>query len=169
MDKHTVSRVRKLVGASDAYRRAASRAIGVSVIELQALSDLSYFGSMTPSSLAARLGLASPSMTALVDRLEQAGFVERIRNPRDRRSVLVVLTEVGSTSYKSIHEYYVDAISICVEGVAPESIDEVERFLDRVTEALRARTDEWSNSQALLDNSTMRVERRDRSIPGTSA
>ncbi len=45
--------------------------------------------------LAAQEGVAQPSMTALVTRLEQAGLVDRRSDPSDGRAVLVGLTPAG--------------------------------------------------------------------------
>ncbi len=45
--------------------------------------------------LASSLSLSSGAMTNRIDRLEEAGFVARERDPEDRRSVVVVLTQEG--------------------------------------------------------------------------
>jgi DNA-binding MarR family transcriptional regulator len=45
--------------------------------------------------LASWAELSSGAMTNRIDRLEQAGFVRRVRDPGDRRGVLVELTEGG--------------------------------------------------------------------------
>ncbi len=50
-------------------------------------------GPLTPGQLGVRLAMPSGSMTALIDRLEYRGFVERKDNPRDRRSHLIHLTD----------------------------------------------------------------------------
>lgn len=39
--------------------------------------------------------VSSGTMTNRIDQLEKAGFVERIINPQDRRSVLITLTDKG--------------------------------------------------------------------------
>jgi len=52
-------------------------------------------GRATPSELAERLSLSTGAMTNRLDRLEQAGMVVRERDPQDRRSVLVHMTDKG--------------------------------------------------------------------------
>lgn len=42
-----------------------------------------------PASLPSTVGLSSGSVTALLDRLQRAGYVERFDDPNDRRRVLV--------------------------------------------------------------------------------
>lgn len=44
---------------------------------------------LTPGEIAHALGVSTAATTALIDRLEAAGFVRRERHPTDRRSVIV--------------------------------------------------------------------------------
>jgi len=48
---------------------------------------------MTAGRLGAALGLNSAGTTALVDRLERAGHVRRVRGERDRRKVVIEVSE----------------------------------------------------------------------------
>jgi len=58
------------------------------------LIDLLWnLGEMTQQQLADQLQKDKNSVTQLVDALERKGFVERRRNPEDRRSNTLVLTE----------------------------------------------------------------------------
>lgn len=50
---------------------------------------------MSPSQLHRQLMIASGSMTARLDRLEQSGLVAREPDPHDRRGLLVALTPAG--------------------------------------------------------------------------
>ena len=55
---------------------------------LVAVMDASRGGQiMTPGRLGEELNLTSPSVTALVDRLERQGHLRRVRDQRDRRRV----------------------------------------------------------------------------------
>ncbi|GCB50032.1 MarR family winged helix-turn-helix transcriptional regulator [Streptomyces sp. NL15-2K] len=61
---------------------------------LIALMDASRAGEeMTAGRLGAVLGLNSAGTTALVDRLERAGHVRRVRGERDRRKVVIEVSE----------------------------------------------------------------------------
>ncbi len=50
---------------------------------------------LTPSEIADRVLVASATMTATLDLHEQRGWVRRVPNPADRRSVLVEITDEG--------------------------------------------------------------------------
>jgi DNA-binding transcriptional ArsR family regulator len=68
---------------------AAADRIGVNATDLNCMNILSFSGQMTAGELAKATGLTTASITGVVDRLEQAGFVRRERDPQDRRRVVV--------------------------------------------------------------------------------
>jgi DNA-binding MarR family transcriptional regulator len=49
----------------------------------------------SPGELAGHLDLSSGAMTNRIDRLEKAGYVQRLPDPEDRRGVKVQLTQAG--------------------------------------------------------------------------
>lgn len=59
--------------------------------DIQFLNMLDLLGPLTPGLLAECSGLSSGGVTVVLDRLERAGYVCRLKNPADRRSVLVSL------------------------------------------------------------------------------
>jgi DNA-binding MarR family transcriptional regulator len=77
--------VMQLLGAASAER------IGINVTDLNCLNILALTGSMTAGELARETGLTTASITGVIDRLEEAGFVRRERDPGDRRRVIVRL------------------------------------------------------------------------------
>ena len=76
------------------YTAAVARRMGLGLSEIAALEHLQG-GELTPTELGRRLYMSSGAVTALVDRLERAGYVERRPNPRDRRSSVVRVTRAG--------------------------------------------------------------------------
>lgn len=84
------------------FQDAVARTGGLNSTDLQAVSLLMSHGPATPGELAERTGLsAGGAITAVIDRLEKAGYVSRQRDQADRRRVIVtadvdkVLQEVG--------------------------------------------------------------------------
>jgi|SRR5579859_206383 len=71
--------------------QAAADRIGINATDLNCLNILSFGGRMTAGELARATGLTTASITGVVDRLEEAGFVSRERDPHDRRRVVVTL------------------------------------------------------------------------------
>ena len=79
--------------AATRYAAALAKRMGIETSELAALEHLHGAGPMTPGQLGRRLAMSPGAVTALVDRLERRGHVERTPNPEDRRSALLRITE----------------------------------------------------------------------------
>ena len=94
--------LRKTGSLMQVMSQAAADKIGINATDLNCLNILSFSGSQTAGELARATGLTTASITGVVDRLEAAGFVSRVRDPADRRRVVVsitlekALTEVAS-------------------------------------------------------------------------
>src|SRR6516164_8915933 len=71
---------------------AAADKIGINATDLNCLNILSFSGHMTAGELARATGLTTASITGVIDRLEEAGYVSRERDPHDRRRVVVTLS-----------------------------------------------------------------------------
>src|SRR5947209_11665341 len=71
--------------------QVAAERIGVNVTDLNCLNIVALTGPMTAGDLARQTGLTTASITGVLDRLEEGGFVRRERDPKDRRRVIVNL------------------------------------------------------------------------------
>lgn len=71
--------------------QAAADRIGLNATDLNCLNILSFSGELTAGELARETGLTTASITGVADRLEEAGYVRRERDPRDRRRVVIRL------------------------------------------------------------------------------
>src|SRR6478736_519429 len=69
--------------------------LGISMSQLHVMHLLDRHGELAMSRLADMLDVSLSAATGLVDRVEERGFVERIRVPEDRRIVLVRITPAG--------------------------------------------------------------------------
>jgi DNA-binding transcriptional ArsR family regulator len=89
--------IMQLLGQMSAER------IGINVTDLNCLNIVALAGPMTAGELARATGLTTASITGVLDRLEDGGFVRRERDPKDRRRVIVTLNpgpglrEIGPT------------------------------------------------------------------------
>jgi len=94
--------MREFMARAVLFQDAVARVGGINSTDMQAVSLLMSEGPATPGELAERTGLtAGGAITAVVDRLERAGYVTRERDVDDRRRVIVtaqvdtVLNKVG--------------------------------------------------------------------------
>jgi DNA-binding MarR family transcriptional regulator len=95
---HVLSRVSRLARHLDIARRSAFAAHGLESWEFDVLSALRRAGppfQLTPGALLRTNLVTSGTMTNRIDRLAESGLVFRGPDPRDRRGVLVTLSERG--------------------------------------------------------------------------
>jgi len=90
LDSPLVLACRALGQAMDQFDEAACGVLGLGRSDLRALNLLEH-GPLGASVLAARLGLTRPAVTALIDRLAEAGYVARVAVAGDRRATAVEL------------------------------------------------------------------------------
>jgi DNA-binding MarR family transcriptional regulator len=67
----------------------------VTIGQLHVLITLSEQGAMTMGQLAQRLGMSLSAASSFIDRLEDKGYVARLRDDQDRRIVMVDVSERG--------------------------------------------------------------------------
>ncbi|MDP9183315.1 MAG: MarR family transcriptional regulator [Actinomycetota bacterium] len=72
----------------------------LSLGQLAALGTIERHGAMTPGELAAHERVQPPSMTRIVNALEESGYVTRVPHPTDGRQVVVSLTAAGTRLLK---------------------------------------------------------------------
>jgi DNA-binding MarR family transcriptional regulator len=78
------------------FRNAMNEWAGLNATDMECLRLLFLKGVSTPSELARQTGLTSGATTAMLDRLEKAGLIERHPNPDDRRGTLISPAESAS-------------------------------------------------------------------------
>jgi DNA-binding transcriptional ArsR family regulator len=90
--------VRRTSSLMQLVSQAAADQIGINATDLNCLNILSFSGHMTAGELARATGLTTASITGVADRLEEAGFVRRERDARDRRRVVIRLVRERALS-----------------------------------------------------------------------
>ena len=87
---------------------SATSLLGINRTDGRCLDIIDQHGTLTAGRLAQESGLTTGAVTAVVDRLEKAGFVRRVRDPGDRRKVMIELTdltrEVSALIYGNVTE-----------------------------------------------------------------
>src|SRR6266540_2243925 len=87
-----IDEVRRSQNATDRFDHAVADAIGLNRTDMRCLDVIDREGPVTAGRLAEETGLTTGAITTVLDRLERAGHARRVRDPGDRRRVLVELT-----------------------------------------------------------------------------
>jgi DNA-binding MarR family transcriptional regulator len=97
--------VRTEVGRLAYHLRTPATRSGITPTRLAALSALNrYPNGVRQGDLAELMNMSAPSMTRLVEIMEEAGWVERRRDPADQRCLLLVLSPVGRKTIETVRD-----------------------------------------------------------------
>jgi DNA-binding MarR family transcriptional regulator len=91
--------------------------LGISMTQLHVLNLLNRHGEMAMSRLAEMLDVSMSAATGLVDRVEEHGYVERIRVPSDRRIVLARITVNGRQLLDDIDSVQTEILDRILDGL----------------------------------------------------
>jgi DNA-binding MarR family transcriptional regulator len=117
------------------HAAATAKRMGLEASELAALEHLQAGGAINQKRLGERLSMSPGAITAMIDRLQRRGYVERIPNPEDRRSALVNITKAGlEESLRHLWPYIEDMKGV-EAGFSEEERAVVARFLRAATQA----------------------------------
>lgn len=114
---------------------------GVSMAQLHILFTLERNGEMTMSRLADVLDVSLSSATGLIDRIEDRGFVERIRIPEDRRIVVIRVTPTGRQMLQEVDALSDDLLRAVLERLDPAQLPGVAAAVSALRASLASTLD----------------------------
>ena len=129
--------------ATDVVDDLVCQLLGVNRTDARCLDILDEHGRMSAGDLAQKSGLTSGAITAVIDRLERAGYARRVPDPSDRRRVLVEPTE---KAYEASMELMVAPMGELTKPMAARYTDEQLRLITEFTRQgreIQERHAEW--------------------------
>ena len=147
----TESRINQ--NAADAMDAAVAEWLGVNRTDVICLDILARLGTVPAGRLAEESRLTTGAVTAVLDRLERAGYVRRLADPSDRRRVLVETSErfreLAEHAWGPVATELLDAGS----RFTKEQLDGIRQFLRLGAELSYRRAEELSEEAAISRNS----------------
>ena len=127
-------------------RRAAG--LGVTRAQWKVLFRLTRQPGLRQVELADMLEVEPITLSRIVDRLEEAGLVERAPDPSDRRAWRLHVTRTAQPLVESLSAVGADLVAEAFAGIEPNDIESTRRVLERVREnvALTAAMKKAANS-----------------------
>lgn len=93
---------RRIAARVDSHSRATARGAGLTIPQLLCLKALGEDAETTAVALARRLDLTPATVTGILDRLEDAGLLVRVRRDDDRRKLRLDLSEAGRAKLSAL-------------------------------------------------------------------
>jgi DNA-binding MarR family transcriptional regulator len=140
--------VRSAQSATDMLDEAFAGFVGINRTDARCLDLVDQHGRMTAGDLAREAGLTTGAVTAVVDRLEVTGLMQRGSDPMDRRKVVLELTPEAKKLVDQIYGPVAEAAQPYLDSLSDQQIlsliglfETSRRINLEHAEAVRARTD----------------------------
>jgi DNA-binding MarR family transcriptional regulator len=98
------------------------------------LQQLAEAGPVRPGELAARLAVEAPHVTRQVQRLQQAGYADRIPDPDDRRAQFIQLTPAGIAAAGRIRQVGTSSMQAALADWPPQELHQLATLLHRMVD-----------------------------------
>jgi DNA-binding MarR family transcriptional regulator len=145
--RRLVDALRSLQLASDLLDEAYADFVGINRTDLRCMDIVDQRGRVTAGELAREAGLTTGAVTAVVDRMETAGLLQRTYDANDRRKVWIELTPDAQRLGEEVYGPLDQAGQMHLASLGDEQVLTIIGFLEvsrRITmenvEAIRSRT-----------------------------
>lgn len=137
----TLARVgREHSDATVLFHARLAEHLGLPPTDYKTVSVLERLGPLTAGDIARHTGLASASVTSLIDRLVEKGFVERVDDPDDRRRVRVEVQREHLDSLRKQVPSPGRSLARLWDAYSDEQLRTIADFLERNAARLREET-----------------------------
>jgi DNA-binding MarR family transcriptional regulator len=142
LDTETTSRLRVVLGRLSRRLRptAAAVAAGLTPTKISVLLHVARAGDIRLSELSEAEGINPTMMSRVIADLTDAGLVERVSDPSDRRAAFIEPTPAGSKLADRIRRERTDALNLALDGLDERERNQIEAALpalERLAEQLR--------------------------------
>lgn len=137
---------RELSAQTVFFHEVAARKLGLNATDSRCLSLIARSGAseVTAGDLGRETGLTTGAVTGILDRLENAGMIERVRDPNDRRKVIVRPKPEAATRVGALYHSLGAAMSTLAAGYETSELALIDEFLERAIAILKDQTTKLS-------------------------
>jgi DNA-binding MarR family transcriptional regulator len=104
--------------------------LNVTPVQAMVLRFLYDQDQITSIDLGKKTELDSATLTGVIDRLENAGLIDRKDNPHDRRSIQIYLTEKGKITCGEVARRMEEANADFLKAFTPQESGELRRLIN---------------------------------------
>jgi DNA-binding MarR family transcriptional regulator len=139
--------MRRSSAAGVLHGQAIAKRVGINSSDLECLDLILLNGPSTAGDIARRTGLTSGAVTSLIDRLERLGLVERRKDRRDRRKVLVHVRKDKIAPIAALFAPMDKSMRALLAGYSREELETLVDFAERAGEFMLTRVAELNDGK----------------------
>jgi len=93
------------------WEQSVVKETGYSLAQVHTIEVLGISGQLRMKELADKLSITTGTLTVQVDKLVNAGLIERLPHPDDRRAIVVSLTPEGQAIHKHHNQLHLELVA----------------------------------------------------------
>ena len=132
LDRHVFFWLTQVIGARDRELAQGLRESGLRVPEWRALAALYARKHSTMSELADLATIDRTTLTRTIDRMQDAGWLERLADENDMRITRLALTASGRKTFERIWPEVQRLNELALDGLSKAEIESLRRILERM-------------------------------------
>jgi MarR family transcriptional regulator for hemolysin len=133
--------------ASKAFQKAFDLQLrdktGITLTQSKVIFALNMFSGLTQRELADKIGVETPSLVPIIDKMEEDGYLKRKLDSRDRRLKRIYTTPKTDALWDSMMECGLQIRKVSLNKVSEQEVKSVLDTLKRVTENLSVYIDDF--------------------------
>jgi DNA-binding MarR family transcriptional regulator len=130
--------LRRIVRAIDLYSRELKTTCGLTVPQLVCLSAIVREKQITAVALSGQVNLSPSTLVGILDRLEKARSIQRVRSIEDRRQVIIKATEAGKNAVRRAPSPLQENLALGLGNLPRDEQAAIAQSLDKIVELMEA-------------------------------
>ncbi len=113
-----------------------SRFSDLTLKEMHTIEDIAQDGSLSSNQVAKNLKVTPGTLTVAIQGLEKKGYVKRVKSDKDRRVVLLQLTDRGQAIYQVHKNFHQEMVEETLTGLDPKEVEVLTKGLNNLQQFL---------------------------------
>jgi DNA-binding MarR family transcriptional regulator len=132
--------LRKVIRASEINSRKLHKRIGLTVPQFLVLKEIKNYETSTPGEIAQAVSLSQATVTGILGRLETRNLIRRQRDEKDKRRVIVSITDTGQEAIDCAPPLMQEAFVACFNKLQLWEQTMILSALQRLHEIMEVKT-----------------------------
>ena len=113
-----------------------SRFSDLTLKEMHTIEAIAQDGSLSSNQVAKNLKVTPGTLTVAIQGLEKKGYVKRVKSNKDRRVVLLQLTDRGQAIYQVHKDFHQEMVEETLTGLDPKEVEVLTKGLNNLHQFL---------------------------------
>ena len=103
---------------------------------MHTIEAIAQDGSLSSNQVAKNLKVTPGTLTVAIQGLEKKGYVKRVKSDKDRRVVLLQLTDRGQAIYQVHKDFHQEMVEETLTGLDPKEVEVLTKGLNNLQQFL---------------------------------